>query len=253
MAHYRLSDRMPSAIVTVDGSEKKIYEGNTIYLNKGDNFEFRFFNPLQEKIGVEIIFNGQKKNDGYLVLNPGQDISLDRFLDDKRKMSFDAYYINANDPSAVEAAALNGLVDINFYKENYGYTPFGGSGLPHFKSTSRTYSSSGFRSPGVYTTHVDHTWSPVTESTTTSGGNITLDNLSETGRVEKGEVSNQNLNEVNMDFDPTPFHSIHYQLKPTSTRGYTTATEIRNYCPQCGYRLRKSSWRFCPKCGEKLI
>ena len=76
MAHYRLSDRLPSAIVTVDGSEKKIYEGNTIYLNKGDNFEFRFFNPLQEKIGVEILKKALQAPIRQIAQNAGKDGSV---------------------------------------------------------------------------------------------------------------------------------------------------------------------------------
>ena len=47
MAHYRMTDKLPSAIITVNGNEKKIYEGNQIFLQNGDNFEIRFFNPLQ--------------------------------------------------------------------------------------------------------------------------------------------------------------------------------------------------------------
>jgi nicotinic acid mononucleotide adenylyltransferase len=47
MAHMRLLDREPSAIITVAGSEKKIYQDGQIFINDGDNFEIRFFNPLQ--------------------------------------------------------------------------------------------------------------------------------------------------------------------------------------------------------------
>ena len=62
MAHMRLLDREPSAIITVAGSEKKIYQNGQIFINDGDNFEIRFFNPLQEKIGISITFNGIQKN-----------------------------------------------------------------------------------------------------------------------------------------------------------------------------------------------
>ncbi len=50
---------------TSNHNELKLYQGNIVYLNDGDNFELRFFNPLQEKIGVEIMFNGIRKGDGY--------------------------------------------------------------------------------------------------------------------------------------------------------------------------------------------
>lgn len=274
MAHYRMQDRLPSAIVTAGGSEKKVYEGNTVYLNNGDNFELRFFNPLQEKLGIEIIFNGQNKGDGLLVLNPGEDIKLDRFLDDKKKMLFDTYHIDSNNHAAVEAAAKNGIIDINFYKERnnqfYGNTfitnslgasPSGTGGLPHYgTTTSKNLNSRDYSSPGTFTQETDFT---------TTSGDVTLDSLSfssenergieisadltETGRVEKGETSNQNIKEVDIKFESNPFHSIQYHLTPTSTRTYTTATEIRNYCYSCGYRVRKTTWKFCPKCGEKIM
>jgi len=119
--HYRLSDREPSAIITVAGNEKKLYDNGQIFLKNGDNFEIRFFNPLQEKVGVEILFNGQKKNNGLLVLNPGQDVTLDRFLDEKKKMKFDTYTIDGSNKAAVKAAEINGLVEFRFYKESNSY------------------------------------------------------------------------------------------------------------------------------------
>lgn len=234
MAHYRLQDRLPSVIVTTDGSERKVYENNTVYLNKGDNFELRFFNSLREKIGVEIIFNGQKKNDSLLVINPGEDISLDRFLDDKKRMIFDTYHIDSNNPDAVSAAALNGIIDINFYKEkiNNNWVTFNSnnctSGLPHFGNVCYTNTTQEYYMPEVKSK-----------------------SLKETGRIEKGEVSNQNLHTVDIEFENIAFHSVQYYLKPQSTKTHTT-TEIRNYCPRCNYRIRKSSWNYCPKCSQKF-
>jgi hypothetical protein len=114
-------DREPSVAIMSNRNELKVYDGNVVYLNNGDNFELKFFNPLQEKIGVEIIFNGVKKGDSYLVLNPGQDVLLDRFLDEQRKMLFETYNINANNKEALEAIEKNGEITFNFYKENKSY------------------------------------------------------------------------------------------------------------------------------------
>ena len=109
MGHYKMLDRMPSAMITSGHNELKVYQGNIVYLNDGDNFELRFFNPLKEKIGVEINFNGIKKGDGYLVLNPGQDITLDRFLDEQRKMLFETYTVDGKNKAAIEAIEENGI------------------------------------------------------------------------------------------------------------------------------------------------
>ena len=121
MTHYRMLDRAPSVVITSNRNELKVYQDNVVYLNDGDNFELRFFNPLQEKIGVEIMFNGLKKGDGFLVVNPGQDLILDRFLDEQRKMLFETYVIDGNNEAAVEAIQQNGIITFNFYKEHVSY------------------------------------------------------------------------------------------------------------------------------------
>ena len=54
MTHNRMLERFPSVSISSKRNELKVYQGNTVYLNDGDNFELRFFNPLTEKLGVEI-------------------------------------------------------------------------------------------------------------------------------------------------------------------------------------------------------
>jgi Zn finger protein HypA/HybF involved in hydrogenase expression len=73
----------------------------------------------------------------------------------------------------------------------------------------------------------------------------------ETGRVEKGEISNQTLKTINANFASTSFHTVTYKLLPSSTMNRTIG-EVRQYCTDCGYRLRKENWTYCPKCGNKL-
>jgi hypothetical protein len=118
MTHQRMMDRAPSCAILHNRNELKVYQGNQVYLNDGDNFELRFFNPTNFKIGVEINFNGINKGDGYLVLNPGQDLILDRFLDEQRKMLFETYVVDGNNDAAVKAIQQNGVINFNFYKEN---------------------------------------------------------------------------------------------------------------------------------------
>lgn len=305
MTHSRMLGRLPSVSVTSNRNELKIYQGNIIYLNDGDNFELRFFNPTNFKIGVEIMFNGIKKGDSFLVLNPGQDVILDRFLDEQRKMLFETYVVDGNNKEAVEAIQQNGVITFNFYKEffnsynnqidvniNYNFPPkpntrytksfnsgsgtlsrgISGSSGPigtqginttttngntyttlgntngigniYYKNTS-TWTSS-FKSPGIFTTEVDQSFL-----------SASMDMMSdeetelETGRIEKGEMSNQTLKTVNAQFASNSFHTISYKMLPYSAMNKTVG-EIREYCGDCGYRLRKSTWKFCPKCGEKI-
>lgn len=296
MTHYRMLDRAPSVVITSNRNELKVYHDNIVYLNNGDNFELRFFNPLKDKVGVEIIFNGVKKGDSYLVLNPGQDITLDRFLDEKRKMLFETYKIDGNNQEAVKAIENNGLITFNFYKEyynqrfnpnadvnvKYDFPPepqnsrgifFGAQGVQgpaggNFNSftttnkNSRIYSksasystlhniggvgsvtSTSFNSPGVYLNEVDMSYF-------SSDMSDMKDLEIETGRVEKGESSDQNLRTVNVQFAQSPFYTISYKIMPYSEMNKTT-NEIRQYCPNCRYRIRKSTWKFCPSCGEEL-
>jgi hypothetical protein len=321
-------DRAPSVVITSNRNELKVYQGNTVYLNDGDNFELRFFNPLPEKIGVEINFNGITKGDGYLVLNPGQDLILDRFLDEQRKMLFETYVINGDNKEAVEAIAKNGIITFNFFKEhgsympkdvniNYAFPPkpykynanqFKGKKLKGYAGTTGTSGASGtsgsngmagasgyspfganvtynsttnvynkFRSPGLYTMESDMSYISSSNSNSriypddllsrsiNTSGTFAMDqdyffpstatsavvNPLETGRIEMGAISNQQLRTVNAQFSSTPIHTITYQLLPYSAMN-RTIKEVREYCPHCGYRLRKETWNFCPKCGEDL-
>lgn len=309
MTHYKMLDRVPSVVVTTNHNELKLYQGNIVYLNDGDNFELRFFNPLQEKIGVEIIFNGIRKGDGYLVLNPGQDLTLDRFLDEQRKMLFETYHINGNDEEAVEAIAKNGIISFNFYKEyhnhgkkdvnvDYNFPPtpvkrdypiwYASTGnystLNNMNGMGATLTSSGMQGAAgpagisgtqgslkrsknmksafqtiTSTNNNSRTYDSnvfMSQTIAESFNNIDyLDYLSdslETGRIEKGEISNQRLKNINMNFVSTAFHTIEYKLMPYSTMNRTIG-EVRQYCTCCGYRLRNDKWSYCPKCGEKII
>jgi hypothetical protein len=122
MTHYRLSDSTPSAIILARNSrtssldELKTYTGNQIFLNNGDEFQIKLFNPLTEKIGVQVGFNGQSSKH-LLVLNPGEDAIIDRFIDEKRRMIFETYQYDDNNKAAKKAVANNGIVEIRFFKE----------------------------------------------------------------------------------------------------------------------------------------
>jgi len=252
----------------------------------------RFFNPLREQLGVEIIFNGFKKSDSYLILKPGQDVILDRFIDDKHKMLFETYTIDSNNSDSVEAIQNNGDIIFNFYKGRY-YNPYNqtifGSTYGSFSTSGHSGKSGTSGSPGVsgtptnvrrkglQTEQIKSKWSPIDStkhtdsinyfsSTTTFSGdfnstsftdfNVTNKNSRtynplETGRIEKGDISEQTLKSVDIKFESFPFYSMSYKMLPLSTKS-KEISEIRQYCDSCGYRVRKQSWSFCPKCGNKF-
>jgi rubrerythrin len=72
----------------------------------------------------------------------------------------------------------------------------------------------------------------------------------ETGRVEKGEQSNQNFTNSYEQFNYHTSHTIKLKIQPTSTKNINVE-EIRQYCTECGTKM-KSNYKFCPSCGNKL-
>jgi len=298
-----MQDGMPSGIVLAKNprtgslDELKNYKDNTIYLNDGNEFQIRLFNPLREKIGVQIGLNGENST-SYLVLNPGEDVTIDRFIDTQKKMLFETYNYDSSNSAAQNAVAKNGIVTIKFFKEVKALittTPFNSTG-----GYNQLY-----RTPGVYTNDVDlsavisnsgtlnlhdanvfnttslsstnnlksgnldmstcTTANPVNATyTTTSMDNLVFNSdeevktksyqpksrMKETGRVGKGNSSTQNFKKVEVEFYSVPFHEIIYSLKPVSEK--SEDIEIREFCTDCGYRIRNAKYNFCPKCGTKI-
>jgi len=268
MTHYRLRENDPSAIILAQNpqsgsyEEAKIYSGSQskeIYLNDKQNFGIKFFNPLQEKIGARISFNGQISSH-LLVINPGQDVTLERFLGESRKMVFETYSVDGGNQKAMEAIQNNGTVRVEFFKEKLQPQVFFSTSNT-FNSTfgngrRRCKSSTGdnYLSRGIETSVTQDSFDFCDYSSNvnlTSYSNINEPKELETGRIEKGEVSNQSLEQVNLEFESYPFVTVEYKLLPISQIN-RESKEIRLYCTTCGYRIRKESYRFCPKCGEKL-
>jgi hypothetical protein len=72
----------------------------------------------------------------------------------------------------------------------------------------------------------------------------------ETGRIEKGEQSNQNFTNSYEQFNYYTSHTIKFKIQPTSTKNINVE-EIRQYCTECGVKVKKN-FKFCPSCGNKL-
>lgn len=204
-------------------------------------------------------------------------------------MKFDTYHIDGNNDVAVEAAAKNGLVEIKFYKEEQVYNSRGFSTFTTSNCNTRHYDYATLRntgmvfsSPGIFSQETDMSFSD--DNTTNAYYSATLDSCDagdlsdyvcestsdvdyndfvnehtkslkskklETGRVEKGEESNQTLKTEDVTFSYNPFHTLIYEMKPISTKPQNI-NEVRNYCPMCKYRIRKSNWNYCPKCSAEL-
>ena len=163
-----------------------------------------------------------------IIIRPGECIWLERFLDSPRKFKFYVYEVNNSEPVR-EAIANNGDIKIKFYKErsttyfassisvnnfgnvldNYNWS----DNKITYKTTcsnncqpSYSINSSGIN---IYTSLLTDNTVPVEYSAASYTAKAA--NTIETGRVEKGNHSNQNLDYVNIDFEYYPFERMIYR------------------------------------------
>lgn len=266
MTHYRMMDCEPSATILLKNprtgslDELKIYENNTTYLDNGNEFQIRLFNPTTLKLGVQIGLNGNFSQ-SYLVLRPGEDITLDRFIDDQRKMLFETYSYDSSNNAAQKAIINNGVLEIKFFKEKVSNTTYystifhSGTGTYNFNNYVHTTNSNP-DSLNIFDTNTNiyNTGSVNNQkltSSTTCSTKRSKSILKETGRIEKGNISEQNFNKVEIQFDEFPYYGILFNLKPNSEKVYSN-TATRSYCSSCGYRLRDKAWLYCPKCSKSI-
>ncbi len=115
-----VAPKTPTANLAVNKSRVKLYnkQGDlpTYYLQKGQEFQIELFNPTTDTILAKITLNGNVISQGGLVLNPGQRVFLDRYLDVAKKFLFDTYEV-ANTQEVKEAIVNNGDFKVEFYRE----------------------------------------------------------------------------------------------------------------------------------------
>ena len=206
MTHNYLSGGLPTAIITRKRNEMRSYERNNdsvIYLNDKDTFEIRLFNPLHTRVGVEIRINGQSTSEALLVLNPGQDVTIERYLDSKRKFMFETYHIDANNPSAKKAIEDNGLIEIFFYNEKTYHNFSTDTGYLNYSSGFNDTTTGNF-----YSTLTNNTSSMNVDMFSNKSlpskklrKRVKSSKSEETGRIGKGDKSNQRFEKVNVEFE----------------------------------------------------
>ena len=245
----------PTAHITKKKSRLKIYNGHIVFLNDKDNFEFEIHNPTQKSVLCKIKLNGEYISTSGIVIRPGQRVFLERFLDSNNKFEFSTYEVK-NTSENRDAIELNGDVRIEFYNEQT-YQPI----YPHLSNGSW---SNGW---STINTGLPYIGGGVTFTTTGGVGDFTYcSNTSsfsndiprskksktsiETGRVEKGEKSNQQFTNSYQNFEYMVSHKIDLKILPLNTKN-NTSEDIKQYCTECGTKT-KSKYKFCPTCGNKL-
>ena len=253
----------PDVFLTINRNRLRIYNGNSIFLNQGDEFELEFDNTTRTTWLAKIKLNGEWVSEAGLVLRPGEHTFLDTpNLDsyDKKRFRFETYEIESGRSHLVQD---NGRVEVFFHKKeqltpnwlpNWTYTRVDNSNFPiHYCSGG---SGLEFNSREPRTGDVANIY-----SSNSSGVSSNLDSntisvncsdvpMEETGRVEEGSHSNQDFVNTNEDFESYCSHTVEYIILPISKKN-TTIQDVKEYCSDCGRRRRKSE-RYCSSCGTKF-
>ena len=252
----------PTAHITRKKSRLKMYNGNTVFLNDKDNFEFEIHNPTQKSVLCKIKLNGEYISTGGVVIRPGQRVFLERFLDTNNKFEFSTYEVKDTSLNRT-AIDLNGDVRVEFYNEqthqpNYGLYVNGSTSTvsirsPYFGNATFT-TGSPYYGNATFTTSNSAPMASYYSNTSSVSSLVAEPTLSkksiETGRVEKGEESKQNFTNSYQNFEYNVSHQISLKILPLSNKNKTTE-DIKYYCTECGTKT-KSKYKFCPSCGNKL-
>jgi hypothetical protein len=283
---------VPTAMIAVNKSRLKVYNNTgdmpTYYLQKGQEFQIELFNPTTDVILAKIILNGNPISQGGLVLNPGQRVFLDRYLDVAKKLLFDTYEVS-NSEEVKKAIEKNGDFKVEFYREriepkfnlNYGSLTINSSNSRGWSgninntiggnSVNLSNTSGHIGSTALYTSSVSNTFFDQNASNSIPTLDSMDDTLSldmsdvtrssrtlksrsksiETGRVEQGSVSEQKVVTVDKKFEYWAFHTIECKMLPVSQKINTVEDiQVKVYCTNCGSKLSKGH-KFCGHCGTK--
>lgn len=279
MSNFKTNQAKPTLDVTINKNRLKKYKKKSdtpvYYLEDGQEFQLELFNPLQETVVAKIYLNDKVISQGGLILYPGKRIFLERYLDVAKKFRFKTYDVSTSD-EVKKAIENNGDVKVEFYKEKEPIIPistfqtdtvyyYNTDGSIKFDGGTGTGTYGGVLNTGNYvgTTHTSnlstHTSyvpmnnEPKLPNLDLKDGTTSKKSKSiETGRVEKGLESSQELTSVDMEIEFFPFHIIEYKILPVSTKMNTVKEiNVKRYCGNCGTKQKKGH-NFCPNCGNKL-
>jgi hypothetical protein len=235
------NDAHPEAFITRKKSRVKIYQFNNLYFNDGEIFEIELFNPKTNRVLSKIWLNGEEITGSGIIINPGQRIFLERFVDSNNKFIYKTYEVE-NTNISLNAIRNNGDIEIKFFDE-YFQTIVAPLNQYWYGNKTTLYS---YGSSGSYFTDNNFTY---------GGGSptLTVNNTAgsfETGRIEKGESTDQSFSSTSGSFNYLPTKSVKYKILPVSSKPIE-GKDLKKYCTECGQSIKKE-WKFCPNCGAKL-
>jgi len=261
----------PQAWIAVSNNRQKIYgaKNDLVYLDAGQEFQIELYNPTSTSYLAKIYLNDKLISTSGLVIKPGQRYFLDRHIDEQRKLLFSTYSVDDNE-EVKEVIKNNGKLKVEFYQEN----------TPNWNSISTgtvTWTNPNYVTPPiVWATHNSYITNTgglsgnlanLSGGATLNGINATYttnsfvnpsfnnssisSNTLETGRIERGGNSNQDFGKDYGNYSFYCAYKSEYQILPRSVKP-VEVTELREYCTECGSRIKKKTWKFCPSCGESL-
>ena len=236
----------------------------TVYMDNGSEFQIQIFNPYTYSIAASISINGIEMSN-QLVIKPGQRIWLERYLNEARKFLFETYEVNGESKQVENAIKNNGVIEVKFYKEKQQNNIYITSASS--PSTTCTYFNNcldyTYYSDELNTTYTADNLSlsaPSTElysnstinAVSYSAGAMAKSKSIETGRIEKGNYSDQKFQTVYNDFEYWSFTTESIHILPQSVKPVYANDLKKIYCTNCGRKLNQK-FKFCPYCGAKCI
>ena len=242
--NYNFGSKEPSAFITVRKQRQK-QNGKNVYLHDRTEFEIELHNPTNDSILAKISLNGNRISNSGVVLKPGERVFLERYLDEDRKFLFETYEVSDNKTNQ-RAIENNGLVIVEFFNKmlftNYGHL----GGYTYLNNQLLYGSGSGIvnGNPTIFnTTGLGN--SNIIGNTSTSDAKI------ETGRVEKGDKSDQEFGTSYEMFNTNVSWVKEWKILPFSAKDMTTKDLIKK-CGGCGTKV-KDNYKFCPQCGNQVV
>lgn len=235
----------------------------TYYVNDGQEFQLEIRNTYTTRVLVKIKMNGQYLSDTGIVIDPFSYVILDRYIDSPNKFKYKTFVID--DVAETKGAQeRNGLVEVEFYPEII---------RPRITNTSSRLSS--------FVGNVKHGYEYDSLSTNINCSTSDVQSMNfcaqmkdlpdfnrgkdfapgeapkvETGRVSEGSRSNQTFEMTSGNFSSLYSALVSFQILPLSQKPVTIAkqhvAQVREYCSECGMRVRSTSWKFCAQCGNKI-
>ena len=241
--NYNVGSAEPTAFITVRKQRQK-QNGKSVYLHDRTEFEIELHNPTNESILAKISLNGSRISNSGVVLKPGQRVFLERYLDEDRKFLFETYEVSDTKTNQ-RAIENNGVVVVEFFNKMVFNHPF--NGYTYFNTTPFLYNNSGNingNNPVMFTT-TGLGNSNIIGNTSTSDAKI------ETGRVEKGDKSDQQFDSSYEMFNTNVSWIKEWKILPYSAKDKTTKDLVKK-CPKCETKL-KDNFKFCPQCGNQMV